>query len=95
MRPGVRLSGGFAFRRRGEIRLNTDEESRGKPTSFLQGVVEKRRIYSLGLSYFVRPDLFLKLDTAYIDVSNMENISGRSEGLLDLTLLVSFRTRWF
>jgi hypothetical protein len=48
---GDPLSGGFAFRRRGEIRLNTDEESRGKPTSFLQGVVEKRRIYSLGLSY--------------------------------------------
>ncbi|MFQ6104127.1 MAG: capsule assembly Wzi family protein [Candidatus Glassbacteria bacterium] len=91
----LNLQGGFAYRRRGEIRLDTEEASLGKTSSFLQGVVERRRIYSLSLSYLPRRDLFLKLDTSYIRISSMEHLRGKSEGLLDLTILISYRMHWF
>ncbi len=91
----LNLTGGFAYRRRGEIRLDTDEESLGKSDSFLQGVVERRRIYSVSVRCNPSRDLFVKLDTAWIGISNMENENGRSEGLWDLTLLLSYRMNWF
>jgi hypothetical protein len=89
------LTGSFVYRRRGETRIDTREESRGKTSSFLQGGVERRRIYSMSVRYVPHRDLFLKLDTSYIRISNLGNISGISDGLLDLTLLVSYRMSWF
>jgi hypothetical protein len=91
----MRISGGFAYRRRGEIRLDTEDEALGANTSFLHGVVERRRTYSASVSYRPRGDLFIKLDTSYISLSNMKNIAGQSEGLFDLTLLLSYRMNWF
>jgi hypothetical protein len=92
--PRISLTGGFAYRRRGEIRLDTTEDSLGKTSAFLQGVVERRRMYSLSLRFLPRPDIFVGLDTSYIRASNLGNVEGESEGLLDLTVLLSYRMSW-
>lgn len=93
--PGLSLTGEFAYRRRGEIRPDTPESSLGKTSSFLFGTVERRRMYSLSLRYLPRRDIFVELDTSYIRASNLGNVEGENDGLLDLTVLLSYRMSWF
>jgi hypothetical protein len=92
---GLTLTGSFAYRRRGEIRIDTGEASLGKTSSFLQGIVERRRMYTLSARFRPRRDLYVSLDTSYIRASNLGNIEGRSEGLMDVSLLLSYHMRWF
>jgi len=94
LNPYLTMNGSISYRRRGEIRIDTEEESAGKTSSFLQGIVERRSIYSITATYLPSKDIFLNISTSFINVGNMEHIAGNSRSLFDLSFRISYYLNW-